>query len=394
MAPENLSSIPRLCCAAAILFVMSEVLGTGEEVVDLFDRTLSDEEMEDLIEPDEVPPEVTYSTTDYPVDGLVKRLGQGSMRIAQFGVENPANQTAGFQRGFVWTKGQMDRFVESLLLGYPVPGIFLVKQTDNVLLVLDGQQRLETLRRFYDGIHNGRVFALDSAAGQFQGRTYKSLDESSRRALDDSFMPATIVSTDGSSAVNDAIYKIFERLNAGGTQLTPHEIRVALYAGSLMVVIEELNSGPSWRALFGPPNKRIRDHELVMRVIALYLRADKYSRPLKTFLNDFSSEFRFANQLPDDAARLFTRAADLLLRDVGSGALRRNEGGQVNAAQAEAVMVGLMRRLATGDAPSGLTTAVDRLKEDETFARATTRATADNEAVNDRLQLATQAFAK
>ncbi|MCV7461328.1 DUF262 domain-containing protein [Micrococcus luteus] len=373
---------------------MSEVLGTGEEVVDLFDRTLSDEEMEDLIEPDEVPPEVTYSTTDYPVDGLVKRLGQGSMRIAQFGVENPANQTAGFQRGFVWTKGQMDRFVESLLLGYPVPGIFLVKQTDNVLLVLDGQQRLETLRRFYDGIHNGRVFALDSAAGQFQGRTYKSLDESSRRALDDSFMPATIVSTDGSSAVNDAIYKIFERLNAGGTQLTPHEIRVALYAGSLMVVIEELNSGPSWRALFGPPNKRIRDHELVMRVIALYLRADKYSRPLKTFLNDFSSEFRFANQLPDDAARLFTRAADLLLRDVGSGALRRNEGGQVNAAQAEAVMVGLMRRLATGDAPSGLTTAVDRLKEDETFARATTRATADNEAVNDRLQLATQAFAK
>jgi hypothetical protein len=201
----------------------------------------------------------------------------------------------------------MDRFIESLLLGYPVPGIFLVKQTDNVLLVLDGQQRLETLRRFYEGVHNGRVFSLDSAAGDFKGRTYKSLDDASRLALDDSFMQATIVSTDGSNLVNDAIYKIFERLNAGGTQLTPHEIRVALYAGPLMVLIEELNSHDAWRAMFGPPNKRIRDHELIMRIVALFLRADAYSRPLKSFLNEFSSDFRSATQLPQDAASLLLR---------------------------------------------------------------------------------------
>ena len=367
---------------------------SDENVVNLVDRTLSDEEMEDLVASDEVPPEVTYSTQDYPVDALVKRLNQGSMRVAQFGVDDPANQTAGFQRGFVWTKGQMDRFVESLLLGYPVPGIFLVKQSDNVLLVLDGQQRLETLRRYYEGLHNGRAFALDNAAGQFKGCTYKSLDESSRLALDNSFMTATIVTTDGTPAVNDAIYKIFERLNAGGTQLTPHEIRVALYAGELMVLIERLNSLSAWRELFGPRNKRIRDHELVTRIIALFLRADAYARPLKTFLNRFCSDYRSAKNFPSEVAELFERAVTLLQQDVGSAALRRTDGRQVNSAQAEAVMVGLMRQLETGIEPDDLATTVQDLKQDETFVRATTRSTADNEAVRDRLSLATQAFAR
>jgi len=287
----------------------------------------------------------------------------------------------------------MDRFIESLLLGYPVPGIFLVKQTDNVLLVLDGQQRLETLRRFYEGVHNGRVFALDSAGGEFKGRTYKSLDDASRLALDDSFMQATIVATDGSTPVNDAIYKIFERLNAGGTQLTPHEIRVALYAGPLMVVVEELNSNVDWRTLFGPPNKRIRDHELVMRIVAMYLRAHIYSRPLKTFLNDFSSDLRTSTQLPNDVEYLFAAAAEILNREAGGQALRRAEVGQVNAAQAEAVMVGLMRLLAAGGVPRDVASAVAGLKADDAFARVTTRATADNDAVRDRLRLATQAFA-
>jgi hypothetical protein len=64
----------------------SEQTSPEDAPVELLDRTLSDEEMADLVEEDEAPPEVTYSTQDYPVDGLVKRLGQGSMRIPQFGV--------------------------------------------------------------------------------------------------------------------------------------------------------------------------------------------------------------------------------------------------------------------------------------------------------------------
>jgi len=59
-------------------------------------------------------------------------------------------EVEGFQRRFVWRRPQMDRFIESLLLGYPIPGIFLVQQSDKRYLVLDGQQRLTTLTKYYD----------------------------------------------------------------------------------------------------------------------------------------------------------------------------------------------------------------------------------------------------
>lgn len=358
------------------------------------DLSLFVEERDDLVASDNHPPEVTFSTQDYPVDGLVKRLRQGTMRIPQFGTDDPRNQVDGFQRGFVWSKAQMDRFIESLLLGYPIPGVFMVKQADNSMLVLDGQQRLETLRRFYTGMHNDRAFKLDNVSEDFKGLTYETLGEELQLKLDDSFIHATIVTTDGSGEVNDAIYGIFERLNSGGTQLTPHEIRIALFAGPLMVLVETLNSDQNWRALYGPPNKRIRDHELVLRILALFLRADDYVRPLKRFLNDFSGIFRDSKELPNSAENLFTAAAEAIATSAGKTAFRRPGGTQVNTAQAEAIMVATMRHLKEDNLVSDIPAAIDKLLYNDVFILATTQATADNESVRVRLREATKALGR
>lgn len=86
---------------------------------------------------------------DFPVDGLVKRLTTGDIQIPIIGAAvGPETETGGFQRQFVWSKLQADRFIESLLLGLPVPGVFLVREPSGVLLVLDGHQRLKTLQGF------------------------------------------------------------------------------------------------------------------------------------------------------------------------------------------------------------------------------------------------------
>lgn len=371
---------------------MSEGYEDYENHLTMEDRTLFEEEVNDLLFSDPQPPEITYSNQDFPVDALVKRIDRGSMRIPQFGLGDEKIRVDGFQRGFVWSKAQMDKFIESLLLGYPVPGVFLVKQTDNIMLVLDGQQRLETLRRFYKGVHNDRVFKLDNVGEEFKGLTYENLNEELRFKLDDSYLHATIVVTDGSKVVNDAIYGIFERLNSGGTQLTPHEIRVALYAGPLMVLVEKLNAGEAWRQLYGEKNKRIRDHELIMRILALYLRADSYKRPLKKFLNDFSSRFRSMEHLPNDVENLFIEATETLIKNVGKSAFRRVGVSQLNAAQAEAIMVATMRNLANGELTEDINSALDKLRENAIFTQSTTRATADNEAVMDRLREATLAL--
>ncbi len=289
----------------------------------------------------------------------------------------------------------MDRFIESLLLGYPIPGIFLVQQADRRYLVLDGQQRLTTLTDFYGGTHNGEPFSLQNVGLEFRDLTYATLTSEQRRQLDNTFLQATIVQTDGSRPSLEAVYQIFERLNSGGTQLTAHEIRVALYAGPLIEFLTELNLDPNWRALYGPISPRLRDQEIVLRAMALYVSPGTYSRPLKKYLNDFTAAHRDLEDFPVATVReRFSAAARLLVEGPGRAALRTAAGRQVNAALTEAVLVGLSRRLDVGgvDNPAAVGTEVVGLLASAEFQRTIERATADEESVRTRLALATQAF--
>ncbi|HET7053482.1 MAG TPA: DUF262 domain-containing protein [Solirubrobacterales bacterium] len=203
----------------------TEIPPTQEEILD---EELDDDERDALEEPDPDPEPVSYTGTDFDVEGLVRRLDRDDILIPTFGRTDEAMDTDRFQRRFVWGRPQMDRFIESLLLGYPIPGIFLVQQADRTYLVLDGQQRLRTLADFYAGTHAGKDFKLESVGERFKSLTYDTLSPEQKRTLDNTFIQATIVKTDGTPASLDAVYQVFERLNSGGTQLTAHEIRVAL----------------------------------------------------------------------------------------------------------------------------------------------------------------------
>lgn len=358
---------------------------------------LTPQDLEELEATDPEPEAVTYSGTDFDVEGLVRRLERGDIVIPTFGHGDKSIETAGFQRRFVWSRPQMDRFIESLLLGYPIPGIFLVQQADRRYLVLDGQQRLRTLAAFYGGIHDGKEFALRNVGDTFKGLTYRALPEEQRRTLDNTFFQATIVRTDGSAASLDAVYQIFERLNAGGTQLTPHEIRVALYAGPFIEFLTALNGNPNWRSLYGPESPRLRDQELVLRVLALYVSPGAYRRPLKKYLNDFVAAHRPMRDFPTTAAEHgFTTATTLLNDDRGPGqAALRSGSRQVNAALTEAVLVGLLRRLDAGTTPDpvAVAKAVGELHANPELQPAISQATADEEAVRTRLAVATRIFA-
>jgi len=348
---------------------------------------LTEQEQEDLNDAEKLPAAVVYSGQDFDAEGLVRRLSRNDILIPTFGHDDDRIVSAGFQRAFVWTRSQMDRFIETLLLGYPIPGIFLVKQQDRRYLVLDGQQRLRTLQHFYEGVHDGKEFALRNVGERFKGLTYKTLPEEQRRQIDNSYFQATIVDTDGSEESLEAIYQIFERLNSGGTQLTPHEIRVALYAGPFIDFLERLNRTESWRNLYGRPSPRIRDQELILRIVAFLGDAGSYSRPLKSFLNRFIADHRELEGIDtEEIQRLFTTAADLIVEGPGRAALRPR-GYQVNTALTEALFVGLMTRLrhSSPPSPSSLTEAVAAVDEDPQVIDATTGSTADEEKVRTRL---------
>jgi Protein of unknown function DUF262 len=144
-----------------------------------------EETVDDLDEALEVIP-YTYSITaygaDYPVDGVVKRIEASDILVPTFSWEpDTDSRIVGFQREYVWPRTKADRFIESLLLGLPVPGIFLVKEHSGRLLVLDGHQRLYTLKAFYDGVIHGIEYRLENVQERFVGKRYKELDVEDRR---------------------------------------------------------------------------------------------------------------------------------------------------------------------------------------------------------------------
>ena len=364
--------------------------GETEEPLDL-----NEAERQDLLEVEPVSQQVTYSGQDFDVEGLVRRMNKNDILVPTFGHDDDRITTAGFQRSFVWTRPQMDRFIESLLLGYPIPGIFLVRQADRRYLVLDGQQRLRTLQHFYNGMYNGREFALNNVAEELKGLTYQNLSEDQRRLLDNTYFQTTVVDTDGSRESLEVVYQIFERLNSGGTQLTPHEIRVALYAGPFIDYLEKLNQDVNWRAVYGKRSPRLRDQELVLRILAFYAVAPTYRPPLKTFLNNFASEHRNLQRLnyrPLEAT--FRRASELIAAADGRQAVRY-QSSQVNVALTEALFVGLMRRL---DMDGGIETndvfnAISDIQGNENLRLAISQATANEDSVKTRLEVATKRFA-
>jgi hypothetical protein len=355
---------------------------------------LNESERQDLLEAEPASHQVTYAGQDFDVEGLVRRLKKNDILVPTFGHDDQRITAAGFQRGFVWTRPQMDKFIESLLLGYPIPGIFLVRQADRRYLVLDGQQRLRTLQHFYSGEFGEQEFSLSNVTEQLKGLTYETLSEDQRRLLDNTYFQATVVDTDGSAESLDVVYQIFERLNSGGTQLTPHEIRVALYAGPFIDFLEKLNQDPNWRAVYGKRSPRLRDQELVLRILAFYAVGPTYRRPLKTFLNNFAVQHRNLDRLNYGTLETSFRQASKLMASADGRHAVRYEGSQVNVALAEALFVGLMRRLDFQQdiQADEVSRAIDDIRNDEKIRSAISRATANEESVKTRLEIATKRF--
>jgi hypothetical protein len=132
----------------------------------------------------------------------------------------------------------------------------------------------------------------------------------------------------------------------------------------------------------------------VLRILALFVGAETYRRPLKKFLNDFVAIHRSTTNLDTDRLReLFMLACALIQTGPGRGAFRR-QGRVVNAAATEAMVVGVMRRLALDaeTTPEDVSAGVRALSSDSEFADAVDRSTADEESVRTRLTRSTNAF--
>lgn len=351
------------------------------------DRSLV-EGVDDDTEQDSVSKE-SYSIlsygADYTIDSLVKRVETGSFIVPEF------------QRRYIWSKAHASRFIESLLMGLPVPGIFLYKRPeDGKHLVIDGQQRLRTVHSFYKGILRENKFRLTSVRSPWNGKTYDELDVDDQLRLDDSIIHAIIFSQENPKDTIDSIHFVFERINSGGIRLSPQEIRNCIAEGYFTDLTHELNEHKSWRQMYGKTSLRSKDQELVTRVLAFFESGEEYEKPMATFLTKFTKKMN--NASPDKLAALkkaFEQTSDLCWYALGSKAFRPSRA--LNAAVLDSTMSELAKRLQQQKPPptsSLVKSAYDKLLSSDEFRSGWERSTADEEAVKVRMAEARKAFSK
>lgn len=215
-------------------------------------------------------------TTPYAVAKLKMEEKHISLFQALRKIENnQINLRPEFQRAFVWDRVKQSRLIESVLIRIPLPAFYL-DATDQVnWSVVDGLQRLTTLYRYCRNESfplEGLQFLHELEGLRFEElpSKYKVLIEDDTQLLFYNLMPGTPV---------EAKFTIFSRVNTGGMQLTPQEIRHALNQGAATILLKELAEDKTFRMVTQGVVESLRmgDRELILRALSfMHLGLDRY----------------------------------------------------------------------------------------------------------------------
>jgi len=217
------------------------------------------------------------------------------------------------QRNYVWDKSEASRFIDSILLGLPVPSIFLAKTGDEKLLIIDGYQRLMTVRDYVKGIFSkdNSVFKLmrsEKIHERWRGKAFLELTGDEQRKIRNTTIHAIIFKQQHPANGDTSLFQVFERINSSGRTLLPQEIRNCVYQGPINTKLFELNKDIYWRSLWGSENvdERMRDMEHILRFFALSsagILSDDQA-PAKISLKKHLNKYMDSVNNEDDSIRL------------------------------------------------------------------------------------------
>jgi len=235
------------------------------------------------------------------------------------------------QRKYVWEKKESSRFVESILLGLPVPSLFFANTKDDTRLIIDGYQRIKTVVDYSKGIWSGdgSVFKLTNSKlinERWRNKSFNELSEDDRRRFRNYTIHAIIF--EQREPKNDSgLFQVFERINTSGETLNPQEIRNCVYQGRLNSLLFKLNKYEKWRTLFGDKNedKRMLDLEFILRFFALkevnLVDNQNGYISLKKLLNDYMKDhIQSESSFFDSLESLFIGTIDFIYSNFGTEA--------------------------------------------------------------------------
>ena len=189
---------------------------------------LSFEEQENII--NSARKNVKYDTKEYTLELLVSKFNRKIEENKQTEIFIPF-----YQRKFVWKDDRQSKFIESIILGLPIPPMYFAEVDDGVLEVIDGSQRIRTIDRFLRG--ELKLKGL-KALKELNGLTFNDFSSSRKRKINNVSIRAIVVTDIEKDSLNIR-HEIFERLNTGGEVLKKMEVKKGAKEGAFIKFIYE-----------------------------------------------------------------------------------------------------------------------------------------------------------
>lgn len=338
---------------------------------------VEEEEFEEAIL--SIPPEKRILRTeqyDFSVSTLVEKMEKMEVSIPEF------------QRRYVWSDRQASRLVESLIIQCPIPVIYLNQEKDETFSVIDGNQRLNSLKRFLED-----AFALVGLTSypELAGLKYSQLDKRIQRHITNRVLRCTVILKETHPQVK---FDVFERLNSGAVALTRQELRHGLYYGSLLKAASLAAKELKLETHFGSrKDKRMKAEELVLRYWALSNGIGAYEKPLSSFISNYAETNR--NLSNDELEQLSKGIRDAHARAMqlfGQYCFSFSKAGtsRFNAAVFDAQMVACSKLTSVKfqvlkDKSDAIQAGYEKLQRDPGYAKSVTLATSDKAGLQGRI---------
>ena len=228
---------------------------------------IESDDIEDFITPFN-PDEISINSKTVSLDSVLRRIKNGTIRL-----------TPPFQRKSVWNDLRKSRLIESMMLNIPLPMFYISSDVDGNWDVVDGLQRITTIKEFILGNYDKEKEKYDEKGfklkklefwGSLDGKRYDELPGKLYNNIADTELQFTIINPDTPEEVKR---NIFKRINTGGMPLTSQEIRHALYQGESTKLLEKLSENEAFlSAVTKVDDSRMGARELILRFLSFYIR--------------------------------------------------------------------------------------------------------------------------
>ncbi|MFG2569809.1 DUF262 domain-containing protein [Streptomyces sp. NPDC048567] len=207
------------------------------------------------------PEQIRVNTKQFSLRNALDMIEDGSLELAP-----------DFQRGRVWKPRQKSRLIESVLLQIPLPAFYFAEDTDGLMRVVDGLQRLSTIHDFVRG-EGERGFALrglEYLQSAVEGKRFEDLPAPWKRRIYNTQIVTNVIDP---TTPPDVMYDIFKRINTGGTPLNAQEIRHCMSKDRSRTILREMTSTAEFNAATNNMGGHIRmnDREMALRFAAFWL---------------------------------------------------------------------------------------------------------------------------